>query len=171
MPGMKLRIAESWRCVSRRMPPGTRLGDVCLFHPLGTESEYLGDGAEFDSNFDNCLPVEETDYRKSTGSRVFILENPGRTLYTGETYQLQVDFPEHYPMEAPQRWDQYARLLSSLPLPSFSSLSAPTASVKASGGSTRFGRGFTLWRHNAAYELDWGWHTASGNGATALPRG
>ncbi|CAN6292051.1 unnamed protein product, partial [Urochloa humidicola] len=26
---------------------------------------------------------------------------PG-TLYTGETYQLQVDFPEHYPMEAPQ---------------------------------------------------------------------
>ncbi|CAL4918396.1 unnamed protein product [Urochloa decumbens] len=24
------------------------------------------------------------------------------TLYTGETYQLQVDFPEHYPMEAPQ---------------------------------------------------------------------
>ncbi|KAE9457015.1 hypothetical protein C3L33_11092, partial [Rhododendron williamsianum] len=26
---------------------------------------------------------------------------PG-TLYTNETYQLQVDFPEHYPMEAPQ---------------------------------------------------------------------
>ncbi|XP_022852977.1 probable ubiquitin-conjugating enzyme E2 18 [Olea europaea var. sylvestris] len=26
---------------------------------------------------------------------------PG-TLYAGETYQLQVDFPEHYPMEAPQ---------------------------------------------------------------------
>nr|ACG31888.1 ubiquitin-conjugating enzyme E2 W [Zea mays] len=24
------------------------------------------------------------------------------TLYTGETYKLQVDFPEHYPMEAPQ---------------------------------------------------------------------
>ncbi|KAK1311341.1 putative ubiquitin-conjugating enzyme E2 16 [Acorus calamus] len=24
------------------------------------------------------------------------------TLYTGELYQLQVDFPEHYPMEAPQ---------------------------------------------------------------------
>ncbi|KAL6511804.1 putative ubiquitin-conjugating enzyme E2 16 [Orobanche gracilis] len=24
------------------------------------------------------------------------------TLYEGETYQLQVDFPEHYPMEAPQ---------------------------------------------------------------------
>jgi ubiquitin-protein ligase len=24
------------------------------------------------------------------------------TLYAGETYQLQVDFPEHYPMEAPQ---------------------------------------------------------------------
>ncbi|MBA0562443.1 hypothetical protein Golob_007486, partial [Gossypium lobatum] len=24
------------------------------------------------------------------------------TLYTNETYQLQVDFPEHYPMEAPQ---------------------------------------------------------------------
>nr|CAB3493692.1 unnamed protein product [Digitaria exilis]CAB3498882.1 unnamed protein product [Digitaria exilis] len=28
-----------------------------------------------------------------------------RTLYTGETYQLQVDFPEHYPMEAPQVTD------------------------------------------------------------------
>ncbi|GER42483.1 ubiquitin conjugating enzyme [Striga asiatica] len=28
---------------------------------------------------------------------------PG-TLYAGETYQLQVDFPEHYPMEAPQLW-------------------------------------------------------------------
>lgn len=26
---------------------------------------------------------------------------PG-TLYAGEMYQLQVDFPEHYPMEAPQ---------------------------------------------------------------------
>lgn len=26
---------------------------------------------------------------------------PG-TLYGGETFQLQVDFPEHYPMEAPQ---------------------------------------------------------------------
>ncbi|CAA2989891.1 probable ubiquitin-conjugating enzyme E2 18 [Olea europaea subsp. europaea] len=26
---------------------------------------------------------------------------PG-TLYAGETFQLQVDFPEHYPMEAPQ---------------------------------------------------------------------
>ncbi|XP_026449639.1 probable ubiquitin-conjugating enzyme E2 16 isoform X2 [Papaver somniferum] len=24
------------------------------------------------------------------------------TLYTDEVYQLQVDFPEHYPMEAPQ---------------------------------------------------------------------
>lgn len=24
------------------------------------------------------------------------------TLYAEETYQLQVDFPEHYPMEAPQ---------------------------------------------------------------------
>lgn len=24
------------------------------------------------------------------------------TLYDNETYQLQVDFPEHYPMEAPQ---------------------------------------------------------------------
>ncbi|KAG1358561.1 putative ubiquitin-conjugating enzyme E2 18 [Cocos nucifera] len=26
---------------------------------------------------------------------------PG-TLYANETYKLQVDFPEHYPMEAPQ---------------------------------------------------------------------
>ena len=26
---------------------------------------------------------------------------PG-TLYAGEIYHLQVDFPEHYPMEAPQ---------------------------------------------------------------------
>eukprot|EP00246_Nothoceros_aenigmaticus_P010112 TRINITY_DN2643_c0_g1_i3.p1 TRINITY_DN2643_c0_g1~~TRINITY_DN2643_c0_g1_i3.p1 ORF type:complete len:105 (-),score=7.99 TRINITY_DN2643_c0_g1_i3:894-1208(-) len=26
---------------------------------------------------------------------------PG-TLYSNEQYQLQVDFPEHYPMEAPQ---------------------------------------------------------------------
>lgn len=26
---------------------------------------------------------------------------PG-TLYSNETFQLQVDFPEHYPMEAPQ---------------------------------------------------------------------
>ena len=26
---------------------------------------------------------------------------PG-TLYANEIYQLQVDFPEHYPMEAPQ---------------------------------------------------------------------
>ena len=27
------------------------------------------------------------------------------TLYANETYQLQVDFPEHYPMEAPQASD------------------------------------------------------------------
>lgn len=26
---------------------------------------------------------------------------PG-TLYANETYKLQVDFPEHYPMESPQ---------------------------------------------------------------------
>lgn len=26
---------------------------------------------------------------------------PG-TLYANDTYQLQVDFPEHYPMESPQ---------------------------------------------------------------------
>jgi len=26
---------------------------------------------------------------------------PG-TIYANEKYQLQVDFPEHYPMEAPQ---------------------------------------------------------------------
>uniref|UniRef100_A0A0D3FMG7 UBC core domain-containing protein n=3 Tax=Oryza TaxID=4527 RepID=A0A0D3FMG7_9ORYZ len=35
------------------------------------------------------------------------------TLYAGETYQLQVDFPEHYPMEAPQQRpadnDRYVR--------------------------------------------------------------
>ncbi|KAK1390563.1 hypothetical protein POM88_018741 [Heracleum sosnowskyi] len=30
---------------------------------------------------------------------------PG-TLYSNETYQLQVDFPEHYPMEAPQLYYQ-----------------------------------------------------------------
>ncbi|KAB5556832.1 hypothetical protein DKX38_007741 [Salix brachista] len=30
-----------------------------------------------------------------------VIGAPG-TLYTNETYQLQVDFPEHYPMEAPQ---------------------------------------------------------------------
>uniref|UniRef100_A0A6V7QRT5 UBC core domain-containing protein n=1 Tax=Ananas comosus var. bracteatus TaxID=296719 RepID=A0A6V7QRT5_ANACO len=30
-----------------------------------------------------------------------VLGAPG-TLYANETYQLQVDFPEHYPMEAPQ---------------------------------------------------------------------
>ncbi|CAN1813992.1 Probable ubiquitin-conjugating enzyme E2 16 [Linum perenne] len=30
-----------------------------------------------------------------------VIGAPG-TLYANETYQLQVDFPEHYPMEAPQ---------------------------------------------------------------------
>lgn len=35
---------------------------------------------------------------------------PG-TLYANETYQLQVDFPEHYPMEAPQ---VYVKLLDSV---------------------------------------------------------
>lgn len=30
-----------------------------------------------------------------------VIGAPG-TLYAGETYQLQIDFPEHYPMEAPQ---------------------------------------------------------------------
>ena len=29
------------------------------------------------------------------------------TLYANETYQLQVDFPEHYPMEAPQVSDLF----------------------------------------------------------------
>lgn len=40
---------------------------------------------------------------------------PG-TLYANETYQLQVDFPEHYPMEAPQVSDSFHSVL----LPSFS---------------------------------------------------
>lgn len=35
---------------------------------------------------------------------------PG-TLYANETYQLQVDFPEHYPMEAPQVCFPYNPLL------------------------------------------------------------
>ncbi|CAH8258251.1 unnamed protein product [Arabidopsis lyrata] len=30
-----------------------------------------------------------------------VIGAPG-TLYANETYQLQVDFPEHYPMESPQ---------------------------------------------------------------------
>jgi ubiquitin-conjugating enzyme E2 W len=33
------------------------------------------------------------------------------TLYANETYQLQVDFPEHYPMEAPQASDFFFFLL------------------------------------------------------------
>jgi ubiquitin-protein ligase len=36
------------------------------------------------------------------------------TLYAGEKYQLQVDFPEHYPMEAPQVRDAFFLLLLSL---------------------------------------------------------
>lgn len=30
-----------------------------------------------------------------------VIGAPG-TVYANETYQLQVDFPEHYPMESPQ---------------------------------------------------------------------
>jgi ubiquitin-conjugating enzyme E2 W len=30
-----------------------------------------------------------------------VIGAPG-TLYANDTYQLQVDFPEHYPMESPQ---------------------------------------------------------------------
>ncbi|KAF8698458.1 hypothetical protein HU200_035198 [Digitaria exilis] len=67
----KLCIAESRRCVLRWLSPGTRhvmglaqgqlFGDVCLFHSLGIESEYPGDEAEFDANFDYCQPVESED--------------------------------------------------------------------------------------------------------------
>ncbi|KAG9145275.1 hypothetical protein Leryth_008212 [Lithospermum erythrorhizon] len=38
-----------------------------------------------------------------------------RTLYANETYQLQVDFPEHYSMEAPQHkekiWQIYEEVV------------------------------------------------------------
>lgn len=38
------------------------------------------------------------------GSQRWVIEVIGApgTLYANETYKLQVDFPEHYPMEAPQ---------------------------------------------------------------------
>ncbi|RWW26296.1 hypothetical protein GW17_00009332, partial [Ensete ventricosum] len=40
-------------------------------------------------------------------SPLWVIEVAGApgTLYANETYQLQVDFPEHYPMEAPQVMD------------------------------------------------------------------
>ncbi|KAJ4789743.1 Ubiquitin-conjugating enzyme family protein [Rhynchospora pubera] len=43
-------------------------------------------------------------YKINDNLQRWIIEVAGApgTLYSGETYQLQVDFPEHYPMEAPQ---------------------------------------------------------------------
>ncbi|VAI26296.1 unnamed protein product [Triticum turgidum subsp. durum] len=43
-------------------------------------------------------------YKVSDNLQRWVIEVGGAegTLYAGETYQLQVDFPEHYPMEAPQ---------------------------------------------------------------------
>ncbi|KAM0874630.1 hypothetical protein ACQ4PT_037318 [Festuca glaucescens] len=44
------------------------------------------------------------NYKVSDNLQRWIIEVSGAegTLYAGEKYQLQVDFPEHYPMEAPQ---------------------------------------------------------------------
>jgi ubiquitin-conjugating enzyme E2 W len=44
------------------------------------------------------IMVDETTTKRWV---VDVAGAPG-TLYTGETYKLQVDFSEHYPMEAPQ---------------------------------------------------------------------
>ncbi|KAG0496935.1 hypothetical protein HPP92_001626 [Vanilla planifolia] len=43
-------------------------------------------------------------HRVTDNLQRWIIEVVGATgtLYANETYQLQVDFPEHYPMEAPQ---------------------------------------------------------------------
>ncbi|KAL6894484.1 hypothetical protein ACP4OV_008582 [Aristida adscensionis] len=51
-------------------------------------------------NLQRCRPVSPLDRQ----TIVWVIEVAGvaGTLYAGETYQLQVDFPEHYPMEAPQ---------------------------------------------------------------------
>ncbi|CAH2076467.1 unnamed protein product [Thlaspi arvense] len=44
------------------------------------------------------------NHRVSDNLQRWIIEVNGApgTLYANETYQLQVEFPEHYPMEAPQ---------------------------------------------------------------------
>uniref|UniRef100_A0A453H2R5 UBC core domain-containing protein n=1 Tax=Aegilops tauschii subsp. strangulata TaxID=200361 RepID=A0A453H2R5_AEGTS len=43
-------------------------------------------------------------YKVSDNLQRWVIEVSGAegTLYAGETYRLQVDFPEQYPMEAPQ---------------------------------------------------------------------
>ncbi|RWW62840.1 hypothetical protein BHE74_00030024 [Ensete ventricosum] len=71
---------------------------------------------------------------------------PG-TLYANETYQLQVDFPDHYPMEAPQfrRWladilyDSWspAMTVSSVCISILSMLSSSTAKVELTDTSLR----------------------------------
>ncbi|KAF0914495.1 hypothetical protein E2562_028974 [Oryza meyeriana var. granulata] len=49
-------------------------------------------------------PPSGFKYKVSDNLQRWVIEVTGAagTLYSGETYQLQVDFPEHYPMEAPQ---------------------------------------------------------------------
>jgi ubiquitin-protein ligase len=39
---------------------------------------------------------------------IITLDGVPDTLYAGEHFELQVDFPEHYPMEAPQVRDPSA---------------------------------------------------------------
>jgi ubiquitin-conjugating enzyme E2 W len=49
-------------------------------------------------------PPSGFKHRVSDNLQRWIIEVHGvpGTLYANETYQLQVEFPEHYPMEAPQ---------------------------------------------------------------------
>ncbi|CAA6653702.1 unnamed protein product [Spirodela intermedia] len=49
-------------------------------------------------------PLSGFKHKASDNLQRWVIEVIGApgTLYAGETYQLQVDFPEHYPMEAPQ---------------------------------------------------------------------
>jgi ubiquitin-protein ligase len=60
---------------------------------------------KFDDNFvcQNIISLWELKvcYFDSHRWVIEVIGAPG-TLYANETYKLQVDFPEHYPMEAPQ---------------------------------------------------------------------
>ena len=50
-------------------------------------------------------PRNYVESLRSKGVNVFLeieVNGASETFYADETYQLQVDFPEHYPMEDPQ---------------------------------------------------------------------
>ncbi|KAF6146294.1 hypothetical protein GIB67_008178 [Kingdonia uniflora] len=88
----------SFLTISSELSPHTSIAEISKWSASFVHTDCSGMDM-FPDIYEVVKLIEEPSER-------WIIEVNGAsgTLYSNETYQLQVDFPEHYPMEAPQSY-------------------------------------------------------------------